>query len=1209
MPANIYNSSKLASNNLHPFNAFPASRPISPLSEGASPDSFFSAWAKRSARHSLKMERTPHNRPVAVLPELNTQDPYLSVSSDQEELEFQAFALRLTPVGGSPNHASPSPIGENDALSAGPTIQTNYWPAGNDNPSSCASPDSGGFLDPSNIELNGPNWQDQRSYHVGTTAPVAQEQWPSAVAEVPPQQWLNADPTIPSPLSIQDQATAHKHAPNQVSLANADQRYGPAELTVTTEYVPGNGLVSASTIRGRSPLRSPIGITVESVSRGDSPVAGNLGHSRRPSRSSMHLSPGGMSSDSEDDGHVDDDHRSVSSLSVARTNDGKWIRSPTTGHGGLAPSSRGVEYVQSPNDLKGQRERDQKNQHITLWLSAASTGSDGDQPPTPPPQRRHTRNRLRARSTGDKPLQQEDYFSLKSHGSNMTPGPGVLVHESEGSDDDGDDVSSVKSDASASGSPPADVNEPGRYDSFTPECYASLGSTGPTESFCLHPWQDCSRDSTQRKEAMQPGSSTAAMIAFEKRAKDIETASLTATVDNNSLFHVRSAFTEMSITAEPKPKESVGTLFQRSFLTATSKLKRQASDFSIANANTNAQPNSSDVPQRKESHSHRHRLSLSGRQHGRAPSVTNAFFSMSGQMAAIGGNNAVHAVSPSTDVTLKGNSMKGRGRSRSEVPRPVNGLMALMTTHGGPPVANFFSSPRTSTEGEHVRANDVADVNNMSAKDEDDDEDHMDVADDKGLVMKFPLVSRLPVPTLEGFKQQIMDLNPRLKPALIERFAREQVNRYDRLVRLQRDHAAAVTNRKCKSDNFCFALGGKAEFLEQRKASTVEAGQTQFLITESINGGSYVVTEGSPTPAQFPAGVPIPPVSRLPAKFECSICYDVKKVHKPSDWSKHVQEDLQPFTCSFPDCTEPKSFKRKADWVRHENEKHRQLEWWDCSRCDHTCYRKDNFVQHLVREHKMPDPKVKKGTGGAEEQSSRDRLAKLLDECRHETTKTSQSEPCQFCGNILGNWKKLTVHLGKHMEQLAMPVLELAKQSTTTPSPAAPAGVSSGSAETYPPLSVPFHGHQNTAGATLPTPQYLTSKTSPPVNASIPYDMSLLDYPSTISGTILSTEPEPIADTFPGDQYSYISPLGQATLHPPSAQTHLPHHQNSVTYPPPYNAIHQPRTPDVNASVMPSYQLPQSSLYPAQASYPPYQYMAPTSSYPGSYTNSYSSQM
>ncbi|KAJ5752401.1 hypothetical protein N7520_009318 [Penicillium odoratum] len=1111
------------------------------------------------------MESTPYSGRSPVL-EPNTLDPYLSVSSDPEEIVFQASAIRLTPVGGSPNQTSPSPIGENDTQ-GGSTIQANHW-AGNDhqNQSSCASPVSGGFLDPSNIELGGVDWRDGK-FNVESTGSVVQQQaWSSSIADSFPRQWLNPEQTIPSPSSVQCHATTQSYAPSQGSLASADQWYGPAQLTVTTDHIPGNDLVSASTARGRSPLKSPIGITVSSVSRGDSPVPGPC-HGRHPSRSSMHLSPGHMSSDSDDDGHVDDDHRSVSSLSVARTNNGQWIRSPTTGHIGLEPSSRGDEYVQSPNDLKTQRERDQKNQNITIWLSA-NAEAGGDQPPTR--QRKHTSNRLRARSTGDRPLhlQQQDYFNLKLPDDNYTPGPGVLVRESEGSDDD----ASVESDGSAPGSPPADLNDPGRYNTAL-EGFASLELTEPTEGFCLYPWQDHSCDSTPRKEAMQPGSSTAAMVEFEKRAKDVETASLAATVDNNSLFHVRSAFTELSISAEPKRKEGRSLFSKRSFLQASSLLKRQASDLTTATANVGTQ-NSSGVPQRKESHSHRHRLSLSTR-HQRSPSLTDALMSMTGQISAIGGNNAVHAVSPNAEVDVKSHAAKARGRSRSEVPRPVTpGLMSLMTGHGGPPVANFLSSPRSSAENELVRAA-AQDVGHLAVKDEDDDEDHMDT-DVNGFVMKFPPVSHLPVPTFQGFKQQIMDLNPLLEPVLIERFAREQVWRYENLVKLQQTHLDEIVNGTCQSGKFCVAQGGEAAFIDQNKPSA-EAGQTQFRVTNSSNchESPCVGTESSLASAQFPPGVPIPPVNRLPAEFECTICNSVKKFQKPSDWSKHVQEDLQPFTCSFPDCNEPKSFKRKADWVRHENEKHRHLEWWTCAICGHTCHRKDNFVQHLVREHKMIDPKVKKGKG-VEGQASRDRLAKLLDECRHETELTAESEPCRFCGNILGNWKKLQAHLGKHMEQLAMPVLELAKQSTATPS--LPAGVS---AETYPPLSAPFHGQDAGVNrATLPT-QYVKAG---PVNP-IPYAMSLLDY-SSISGTVLSTEPEPIAESF----------YGQVKL---PSQTHLPH-QNSVTYPP-YNPTHLTET-ETNASYS-------SSLYPAQASYPPYQHMAPTSPYSNSYVNSYSSQI
>jgi hypothetical protein len=167
----------------------------------------------------------------------------------------------------------------------------------------------------------------------------------------------------------------------------------------------------------------------------------------------------------------------------------------------------------------------------------------------------------------------------------------------------------------------------------------------------------------------------------------------------------------------------------------------------------------------------------------------------------------------------------------------------------------------------------------------------------------------------------------------------------------------------------------------------------------------------------------------------------VKKFYKPSDWTKHVHEDIQPFTCTFPNCNESKPFKRKADWVRHENERHRQLESWVCSvqECNHTCYRKDNFVQHLVREHKVPDPKVRTGRAikpGSEGTQSwqnasydgLDDVWALVDKCHRDSTKLPKDEPCKFCGNICTSWKKLTVHLAKHMEQISMPVLPLVER-------------------------------------------------------------------------------------------------------------------------------------------------------------------------------------
>lgn len=103
--------------------------------------------------------------------------------------------------------------------------------------------------------------------------------------------------------------------------------------------------------------------------------------------------------------------------------------------------------------------------------------------------------------------------------------------------------------------------------------------------------------------------------------------------------------------------------------------------------------------------------------------------------------------------------------------------------------------------------------------------------------------------------------------------------------------------------------------------------------------------------------------------------------------------------------------------------------------CTHVCYRKDNFLQHLVREHKLPEPRQK-----PEAAIEKTRLTEpawiMLEKCHHETTNHPQNEPCKFCGETFSSWEKLTSHLAKHMENIASPVLRLvaedAKKNTMT---------------------------------------------------------------------------------------------------------------------------------------------------------------------------------
>ncbi|RMJ21552.1 C2H2 finger domain protein [Aspergillus sp. HF37] len=269
----------------------------------------------------------------------------------------------------------------------------------------------------------------------------------------------------------------------------------------------------------------------------------------------------------------------------------------------------------------------------------------------------------------------------------------------------------------------------------------------------------------------------------------------------------------------------------------------------------------------------------------------------------------------------------------------------------------------------------------------------------------FPAVSPLPVPTLGIFKAQIREMYPRLEPALVDRFANVQSLRYENLVQRQEKHSQAAMNRSCRSGKYCFALGGDASLLPRAEGASVS-----FRVMDPSQG-----------------------LLRLPARFECPICFEVKEFQKPYDWSIHVLRDVWPFTCTFPNCSEPKSFKRKADWVRHEVRRHRQPEWWACSYtdCSYKAFRKDTFTDHLVHKYKMLMPNVRMPEASSSEEKSetqrkmdKERLWEMVKQCRHSYEQITQQEQCQFCGVTYGNWKALLGHVGSHLEHLALSVLE-----------------------------------------------------------------------------------------------------------------------------------------------------------------------------------------
>jgi hypothetical protein len=311
-------------------------------------------------------------------------------------------------------------------------------------------------------------------------------------------------------------------------------------------------------------------------------------------------------------------------------------------------------------------------------------------------------------------------------------------------------------------------------------------------------------------------------------------------------------------------------------------------------------------------------------------------------------------------------------------------------------------------------------VNAAEADDDEDDED--DLYEDGDMKSEATKLIDEIAPNFAGFQQHVLKLNPLLNTTntyLVDRIAHQQCVRYKALLNLRVKHLQAIGARNCTCGSMCIALGGSANALDSK-------GDQRGVDPLSGSDGDITPLEGAINQDSFPQDIPMPPTSTLPAEFECQLCFTAKKFQKPSDWTKHVHEDVQPFTCTWERCKEPKMFKRKADWVRHENEGHRHLEWWTCDvdDCRHKCYRRDNFLQHLVREHKFVEPKVKtkaaiKRAGGVDPTWAK------VEACHQETAELPQNEPCRFCGKTFPSWKKLTVHLAKHMEHISLPVLKL----------------------------------------------------------------------------------------------------------------------------------------------------------------------------------------
>ncbi|KAI0387916.1 hypothetical protein F5Y04DRAFT_14545 [Hypomontagnella monticulosa] len=678
--------------------------------------------------------------------------------------------------------------------------------------------------------------------------------------------------------------------------------------------------------------------------------------------------------------------------SIARDAHGNWLPHAAAGYRGLAPGNRSSEEVPSPNQQAARRERDEKNKEVFEWVSR-SLGNQND-------------------PSGSS----DGYSNIASGGRNS-----------------GDD--NIPTGEIPLGNTTENKHIPG-------QAYLHVdGPGGPITQADfdimrqLPTWGDGPAiHAIQSGPKYQPETSQAAIEKFNRQCQDNESiVSRAATWGTRRLSLPSIVDMEGIISGNFLKKLSISNHSRRpSFIKKIPSLVRKPSASQILKRKGS---NASEVPpedfeesERRESKdtlappSRTSSWGIGGITKKPTPSLNTALVGIATGAASIGTTHARSGSISATSMTspkspfgsLSVPPMKNalrRPRSKTELPKNSEGLshpnlIEMLKRQGGPPVASLARTQPTMEQDD----------------DEDDDDEGFDDADIKTEPNRLKIIE----PTIAGFRQHILDLNSGLPPEnawLAERIAHQMVNRYKQLTSAKIKHLNQVNQRKCPCGSMCLSLGGSVIPLDGKGG---ERGVDPLSARPDSSDGDTTPLEGGINSESFPQGIPMPPTMSLPAEFECQLCFTSKKFQKPSDWTKHVHEDVQPFTCTWEKCRDPKMFKRKADWVRHENEGHRHLEWWTCDvdDCRHVCYRRDNFLQHLVREHKFAEPKIKtkaaiKKAGGG------DRTWLKVEQCHVETSAKPSDEPCRFCRKTFPTWKKLTVHLAKHMEHISLPVLEV----------------------------------------------------------------------------------------------------------------------------------------------------------------------------------------
>lgn len=286
--------------------------------------------------------------------------------------------------------------------------------------------------------------------------------------------------------------------------------------------------------------------------------------------------------------------------------------------------------------------------------------------------------------------------------------------------------------------------------------------------------------------------------------------------------------------------------------------------------------------------------------------------------------------------------------------------------------------------------------------------------------------------TVEILRFNLLQLYSQILSNLLHRIARMQAERYKKLLYLKARHIWRLNKHKnCEAGSLCPNLSENIEILISK---INEHDQITTLIKNYV--GLMTLSEEVVTPQNVPSWQ----VESFHLYLECSLCFEVMCSDDSSEWIDHIYGNICDLVCSFADCDQIHSFVSMIDWAFHEYIKHRESLKWTCnhSQCVYSTFRKANFVQHLVKQHRLIESNCRERVsrfhasndgervflGSDDESQGLDEICGITEECYSDQCYTAP-EPCKFCYELCIGRSDYAAHYTSHIREIGLSFLKI----------------------------------------------------------------------------------------------------------------------------------------------------------------------------------------